>query len=303
LPLAEPEQMLGGVTFGDVSELAQTLGGNFDIEVTQLKRGPFSGHLESWPLSGVVVSQGRLERSVQISGATNLEVTLLVTDPLCQGRMVLNGVTLEHRDALAAPYRTEHRFVLPEAFQGIVLQVSHPIWAEHTMPRQQFLPNADALCAFARSLAAMGRDLNDASRDALGNRCIELLLHSLPTATSHRVDSLNSRRKAAMMAADFIHHQPQAPLAVQTLCRQFHVGERTLREGFIEVFGLPPLEYVMAVRMNLVRRRLREADGGLTVAQAATEQGFWHLPRFSGFYRRFFGELPSQTLRQQAPKE
>lgn len=103
-----------------------------------------------------------------------------------------------------------------------------------------------------------------------------------------------------MQAADLIQETPQAPLTIGTLCRHTHVSERTLREGFIEVFGLPPMEYVLAVRMNLVRRRLRTGGPDLTVARAATEQGFWHLSRFAGFYYRFFGELPSVTLSHQA---
>lgn len=284
----------------DVADLSNALGADFDLEILQLSKGPFQGWLTSWPLTGVVVSHGRLERSVEISGTTNRDVALLIAKNSTGGPMIINGVTLGPTDVLATPSHQEHRFVLPESFRGVVLQLSHPFLQEAALPEQHYLPTAEALCSFAHTVADWGGELTEQARDALGSRCIELFLHSLQSRSQPKVagSSLSCRRKAAMQAADLIHGSPHAPHTIQTLCSHTHVGERTLREGFLDVFGVPPLQYIMALRFNLVRRRLRQGTGGLTVAQAAAEQGFWHLPRFSGFYRSFFGELPSETLRQ-----
>jgi len=249
--------MIVHTTLLDASELSSTLGSEFDIEVLQLKKGPFSGSLTSWALPGVLVSHGHLDRSVQISGVTNRDATLLLSKPDSQGKMVLNGTTLEHRDVLATPYRTEHRFVLPEAFHGIVLQMSHPMLSETTFPSAQFLAGADELCDFACALVNQGGDLDEKSRESLGARCIELVLQFQPPALADKACTLSCRRRAALQAADLIHQDPQAPLTMGVLCGHTHVGERTLRDGFIDVFGLPPMGYVLTVRLNLVRSRLR----------------------------------------------
>jgi AraC family ethanolamine operon transcriptional activator len=51
------------------------------------------------------------------------------------------------------------------------------------------------------------------------------------------------------------------------------------------------------VRLNGVRRELRSTAA--TVQDAAARWGFWHLGQFSRDYKRQFGELPSQTLKQR----
>lgn len=289
--------------FEDVSQLADELGSSFDLEVSQLSKGPFTGHLSTWMLPGVGVSHGRLNKSVQIAGITHNDVTLLVMDPDCEGAINLNGCTLQPQDVLATPRGAEHRFVLPEGFQGVVMQFRHPLLAGHEFPLEQFLPRANVLCSFAHSVASLGADLSDECRVALGKRCLELLLRSTPSRESmNGAGSLSSRRRAALQAADLIHHDPRAPLTLKILCDHTNVSERALRDGFVEVFGLPPKEYLTALRLNLARRRLRGGEPGLTVRRAAVEQGFWHIPRFSGFYQRFFGELPSETLRRAARK-
>ncbi|MCA9777397.1 MAG: AraC family transcriptional regulator, partial [Candidatus Eremiobacteraeota bacterium] len=191
-------------------------------------------------------------------------------------------------------------FVLPEEFQGIVLQFDHDALGKSLFPKKQFMSGAENLWSFAHFVVQMGSSLSQSAREALGERCLEILLSELPSSAVDRCDSLSCRRRAAMQAADLIHRKPQASLAMKTLCAHTHVSERTLREGFVDVFGLPPMEYLLALRLNLVRSRLRSGGPGVTVAQAATEQGFWHLSRFAGQYRRFFGECPSQTMRVNA---
>jgi AraC family ethanolamine operon transcriptional activator len=53
-----------------------------------------------------------------------------------------------------------------------------------------------------------------------------------------------------------------------------------------------PLTWLNTMRLNAVRRRLKEAR---SVTDAATELGFWHFGHFSRDYKELFGELPSET--------
>lgn len=49
------------------------------------------------------------------------------------------------------------------------------------------------------------------------------------------------------------------------------------------------------MRLNGVRRLLRESGPSLGVAEAAARWGFWHLSQFASDYRRQFGERASET--------
>ena len=72
-----------------------------------------------------------------------------------------------------------------------------------------------------------------------------------------------------------------------------------LERAFRRELGLTPSAYICARRLHAARRELR-SDCSKQVATVAFDNGFRHLGRFSGAYRRFFGELPSETLRTSA---
>jgi len=96
----------------------------------------------------------------------------------------------------------------------------------------------------------------------------------------------------ARYRADEIH-------SVEALCRESGASERTLRRGFHERFGISPKAYLQAQRLIGVRRQLRLTNGRALVSDVANIWGFWHMGQFAAEYRRMFGELPSQTLRNE----
>jgi AraC family ethanolamine operon transcriptional activator len=85
------------------------------------------------------------------------------------------------------------------------------------------------------------------------------------------------------------------PPTVAELCRALGVSRRTLQSSFQAVWGMGPLAWLNTLRLNAVRRRLKQAS---SVTDAATQFGFWHFGHFARDYRALFGELPSQTLKR-----
>ena len=85
--------------------------------------------------------------------------------------------------------------------------------------------------------------------------------------------------------------------ALLQVCRHVGASRRKLNDCFRDVLGTSPLTYLRALRLNGVRRELR--GGAASVQQAAARWGFWHLGELAADYRRQFGELPSQTLKQR----
>lgn len=86
--------------------------------------------------------------------------------------------------------------------------------------------------------------------------------------------------------------------SVIDLCQRLQVSRRTLQNSFRSVAETTPLNYLRSVRLNGVRRTLmstRAAD--LSIGDAASQWGFYHLSHFAAEYQELFAELPSQTAR------
>lgn len=89
-------------------------------------------------------------------------------------------------------------------------------------------------------------------------------------------------------------------LSMEDLTLAADVSERTLRNIFLEFYGLPPRRFLTVHRLHQVRTTLQAADPECTrVTAVAAQFGFWHFGRFAREYRQVFGEVPSNTLKRQ----
>ena len=105
------------------------------------------------------------------------------------------------------------------------------------------------------------------------------------------------RRYALVRRVREIALEPAVELVgVADLCAQLHVTRRTLQNRFQEALGISPAVYLRTLRLNAVRRSLRQAASpDTTIAQTAARWGFWHMGHFGEEYKALFGETPSQT--------
>jgi AraC-like DNA-binding protein len=102
------------------------------------------------------------------------------------------------------------------------------------------------------------------------------------------------RPRTVRRATDHVRDHFAEQLTVTDLAAAAGVSSRRLQEAFGTHLGTTPMAYLRDVRLDEVRRRLREGREGVT--EAALACGFSHLGRFSAAYRDRFGELPSETL-------
>ncbi|MFM7709102.1 MAG: helix-turn-helix transcriptional regulator [Gammaproteobacteria bacterium] len=138
--------------------------------------------------------------------------------------------------------------------------------------------------------SALVAAMQDALRDALPRQDLRL-------ATGGR------RRHALAAAAEqLIWDRVRAPepgdTSLDALCTALGTTRRTLQLAFQEHFGVNFGLITRAARLQRVRDELR--DGGASVSDTAFRHGFEHLGRFAGYYREFYGENPSATLRARA---
>jgi AraC family ethanolamine operon transcriptional activator len=102
-------------------------------------------------------------------------------------------------------------------------------------------------------------------------------------------------------AMELVDQDPEEVLDLQSMAKATSLSPRTLQRMFRAEYGLCPQEWMRVERLNRVREELmRPSDCG-SVTETATRWGFFHLGRFSQYYRNLFGEKPSDTLARRSP--
>jgi AraC-like DNA-binding protein len=134
---------------------------------------------------------------------------------------------------------------------------------------------------------------------ALGDAIAHLLLEAVP----HRYSDELARPAAlpaprhVKWAIEFMQAHLGEPITLADIAAAARVSVRTLQEGFRRFRTTTPMAYLQELRLAAVHRELTEAPPTVTVADVALRLGFTHLGRFAAEYKRRFGQLPSQTLR------
>lgn len=130
--------------------------------------------------------------------------------------------------------------------------------------------------------------------DALADIC------STHESTGRAPYSQMSHYRLVREVRQYLLQNQEETITVVNLCQRFQVSRRTLQYAFQDVMGMSPNAYLRTLRLNGVRRCLRDPNSGVTsVQQAAADWGFWHLSQFARDYQGLFGELPSQCLKRR----
>jgi AraC-like DNA-binding protein len=89
-----------------------------------------------------------------------------------------------------------------------------------------------------------------------------------------------------------------AEVTVSAIAAKVGVSLRSLEAGFRNWHQSTPTGYLRNIRLQAARAELLAPTASTTVTSAALGNGFFHLPRFSAYYRAAFNETPGQTLRR-----
>jgi AraC family ethanolamine operon transcriptional activator len=188
------------------------------------------------------------------------------------------------------------------------------------LDERPWAPPAHAL--LSRSvLRGPGRSLQRLRRDLLSlfdapSKADPFEPETVPDAPASRVafealgelfnGAADSRQAVGSASASFLVAQchrlvaasGDVPPSIAELCLRLRTSRRTLQDSFRQVADATPVHYLRCVRLNAVRRQLMSTrTAELSIAQAAADRGFGHLSHFTERYKALFGELPSQTLR------
>ncbi|MBB1520396.1 helix-turn-helix domain-containing protein [Aquipseudomonas guryensis] len=140
-----------------------------------------------------------------------------------------------------------------------------------------------------------------AAENSARNELLDSLFRSLLPATpvQRSVAAQHSHPQILRRALELLDAMPDTPLHMADLCQACNTSERTLRNLFTRYLGMSPHRYLMQHRLHAIRRALLHAGPEETITELCARFGVWDFGRFAGLYRRYFGELPSQSLRSR----
>ena len=127
-----------------------------------------------------------------------------------------------------------------------------------------------------------------------------LLAQALMASETYSIKETATKRNHALRTAiEYIRSASDGAVSIHKFCHDTGINERTLQRAFLEQYNVTPKSYIQMQRLNRAYKVLLYSDPNATrVTDVATSHGYWHMSQFASDYRRLFGELPSDTLKQ-----
>lgn len=315
-PLRAPGALHWAASSRDADAQAQAQSG-WRQHYEQLSPGAFDGLVQHVLLPGLRLVREDSSCALHQRGDLGADAYGLALPLRLSGVAIFNGQRVL-RDNLMVGRGDALDLVTPPLFSLIAVVVQAelllPLWERLYGKRpsawietQRVLPARAASAAAVRrlhltamqELCAEDSPIGDATallqlRDALLIEWIEALPERVDTSEQ---PTQAARKRLVQQACALMLAHADEPLSMLQVCRHVGASRRKLNYCFKDVLGTSPLKYQRALRLNGLRRELRGAAA--SVQEAAARWGFWHLSELAADYRRQFGELPSQTLKQR----
>jgi AraC family ethanolamine operon transcriptional activator len=311
------------VRFACVEELEALLRGEgLEVQLFQLQGGAQTGDLLSLRLGPLRLLRLRLARALHTSGAkpTGRQMVTLALDP--PGRAVpvrAHGHLLPACSLFGLDCRGEiHLSTGPachlalvsidrELFRSRAAAIAAGPLGEDPLPENWLRLDPQRFEGLRRYLSQLFA-LAETTPAALGltswerlvpEDLIPLVVEALTQASGQRGEPQRppARIELVKLAQRWMRENPRQPISLDALCRQVHVGRRSLIQGFRDHMGMGPMAFLKLQRLHGVRRQLLAAHpGDATIQRLAADWGFLNPGHFARDYRLLFGEVPSETL-------
>ena len=296
-----------------IDDMAAALSPHFDLEIQQLRAGPYHGKLDFIAAGQSIVYRENFPQDTTIAGTL-------------RGRRFGIGLPLDGASQFSG--RETRHDLIPSAISGeqidymtqggsshLIILVDHarlcetaeacrvtPAALRALSGERDSMPMMTSPHAVAVVRQTFGKMLDQAASGAFEARqdnFEDLVLESILSLVDH-LDEPYGRPSASVLfrRARQLADDMERPANIAMLAATLRVSLRTLQNAFISATGLPPHKYLMHRRLNRARQTLLAAEphGEESVTSVALGLGFTELGRFSVRYRQFFGESPSQTL-------
>ena len=126
-----------------------------------------------------------------------------------------------------------------------------------------------------------------------------ILLITLAKAREIRPQKVYLKRASTLKKAEeFFLNNLTAEITTKDICEELGVSQRTLEYIFKHFYEISPKNYFKRLRLNALYQELQQQDLQANLSEIAYKFGFFHRGQFANDYQKFFGELPSDTLRR-----
>ncbi|MBN9692570.1 MAG: helix-turn-helix domain-containing protein [Verrucomicrobia bacterium] len=310
VPLAN--SFFGRLSAEAVEEHAQLARPHWEVEITQITRGPLQVELNYLNCGRVLIYRDTWNVSLHIRASVQPGVFALALPLRSSGSNRWWGQErrpdeipcLRAGEEAEVVTGTDYETLMVLADQELLLEVASWYAPDQThwisQPFHLLRVDPTEVDRLAQELTHWLSHPPVASRaERLGlhwcTRILDLLRDG--TAPALAPASRASLVRRAIELADGKLNQA----GMSELCQALHVGRRTLEYAFRQHLGTTPHHYFRLQRFARAHRNLLQSDPGQAcVTDIATQFGFNELGRFAGEYRQLFGERPSDTLRRQA---
>ncbi|MDR2688602.1 MAG: helix-turn-helix domain-containing protein, partial [Azoarcus sp.] len=259
----------------DVNEHAACLN-DWGQRYDQLSSGAFDGEFEEFRFDTAHLFRERMNQAVYESGTPQVGAHSVAVmtggdgEGWFNGHAVSNGALLFVQGGERFDFRTPRRHEVLAATLGSGMLGDYARQVEHRELEENGHPvvssaRADAYRAFLdtlfAALRATPRMLDSAPmRRAMEQALAGAMLEALgQTGIRHAHPSARVRQHIVEEARDLIQANIDAPVSVADLCIHLGISRRTLQYSFQEVLDLTPVKFLRAMRLNSVRRALRQA--------------------------------------------
>ncbi len=117
--------------------------------------------------------------------------------------------------------------------------------------------------------------------------------------TGHNTSPKPLRQYALVRKAQsYINDCANRAISLNEICQTVGTTPRTLQRSFLNVLGVSPYQYAMKTRLTQARSELSRYDESKNVTNVAIRYGFCSTSEFSAHYKKHFGQLPSDKLRE-----
>jgi AraC family ethanolamine operon transcriptional activator len=296
-----------------------------DLELVQIRPGPFRAEGVVVPLEHLQVLQLRLARPVLAIGAKPQHCFAfgLSLAPIGPGPVGLqaHGLDLPEQAFYGLdPFREVH-LVTPESYDLALLRIDRgPLLEqaerlgcpdlERPLMRHNWVPmdplRLGDLRGFLNTLFRLALEKPGLLASLEQQR--RLAADLLPLVLDALVDGLErqsgrerepARIELVKLVESWARDNPGQPITLEDLCQRVYSSRRSLMRGFREHLGMGPMAYLKLRRLHGVHAQLlHQENGSVRVQDLAAQWGFHNAGHFARDYRALFGERPRETLRR-----
>jgi AraC-like DNA-binding protein len=156
-----------------------------------------------------------------------------------------------------------------------------------------------------RLLSAIARDLSctkspsTLAAELMSEAVLRMMFEPLLDRVGKIPNHTGPAPRAVKQAIEYMRANAGEPIRIRDIADACYVTPRTLENGFKDFKGTTPIAYLRQLRLEAVRRELKNSQSTARISEIARRWGFVDLGRFAERYRRAFGELPSETVRKR----